>query len=113
MKIRQAAINGNSGWCLDLGKRDGKRRRLYFQTEKEALAAQRQAEKEAVAVGRRWSYVRPEQRAEVVDILGEVEAAGLTLRKVWDGFRNGAAPVESKPLGEAITELVKTKAAAN
>src|SRR6266436_4266494 len=100
MKVRQAEINGASGWCLDLGKRDGKRRRLYFHTEKEAKAALRDAEKEAAAIGRRWAYVPPQQRAEVVDILSEIEGAGLTLRTVWDGFRDGASAtmLESKPL---------------
>jgi Site-specific recombinase XerD len=114
MKIRKADINGSQGWCLDYGKRDGKRRRVYFHSEQEAKKALRDAEKEAVAVGRRWAYLAAEQRADVVAILGEIDAAGLTLRKVWDGFRNGAAvPVESKPLSVAITELVKTKITAN
>ena len=66
-------------------------------------------------MGRRRAYLPPEQRAELVDVLDEIEAAGLTLRKVWEAFRNGAAAsqTESKELGEAITELIKTKAAAN
>src|ERR1041384_1447360 len=115
MKIRQADINGEMGWVLDYGKRDGVRRRKYFKTEKEVADALRQAQKDAAAVGRRWAQVAPEQRAGVVTILNEIEAAGHTLRAVWDGFRDGVgtAPAQSKPLGDAITELVKVKAAAN
>jgi hypothetical protein len=115
MKIRKALVNGSDGWCLDLGRRDGKRRRRYFNKRKEAEAALRQAQREADAVGRRWSFLEPERRAEVVTILGEVEAAGLTLRAVWDSFRSGfsAAACASKPLADAITELVKAKAGAN
>src|SRR5258708_34285730 len=98
MKVRQAEINGAQGWVLDYGKRDGLRRRRYFKTEKEALGAFQGAQKEAVAVGRRWAQIPPEQRADVVTILEEIEAAGLTLRTVWDGYRDGsnAAPVVSK-----------------
>lgn len=68
-----------------------------------------------MAVGRRWAHLPPEQRADVVTILKEIEAAGLTLRTVWDGFRDGSSSTveEIKPLSDAITELVKTKTAAN
>ena len=100
---------------MDLGKRDGKRRRRYFIALKEAEAALREAQREADAVGRRWAFLEPERRAEVVAILGEIETAGLTLRGVWEGFRSGSAATAcvSKPLGDAITELVRTKAGAN
>src|SRR5690242_10944698 len=115
MKIRQADINGTMGWCLDYGKRDGKRRRRYFTTEDEAKDALKDAEKEVVAVGRRWAHLAPERRADVVTILKEIETAGLTLRTVWDGFRDGSNSTveEIKSLGDAITELVKAKTAAN
>lgn len=115
MKIREADINGSPGWCLDLGKRDGKRRRRYFATEDEAKQALKDAQKEVSAVGRRWAHLAPERRLDVVSILQEIEAAGHTLRAVWDGFRNGAAAgvEEVKPLSEAITELIKAKTSAN
>ena len=115
MKIRQAEVNGAPGWVLDYGKRDGIRRRRYFKTEKEVLIAFREAQKEAMAVGRRWAQIPPEQRADVVTILEEIEAAGHTLRSVWNAVRDGASatPVESKSIETAITELIKTKATAN
>jgi integrase/recombinase XerD len=115
MKIRQADINGAQGWCLDLGKRDGKRKRLYFKTEEEAKDAFDKAKKDAAAVGRRWAQLPADRRVDVVTVLNEIEKAGHTLRAVWDGFRNGAAAdiEEIKPLSEAITELIKAKTAAN
>jgi integrase/recombinase XerD len=96
---------------LDLGKRDGKRRRRYFSARKAAEAALREAD----AVGRRWAFLEPERRADVVAILDEIEAAGLTLKAVWDDFRSGfnATACVSKSLGDAITELVKAKTGAN
>jgi integrase len=114
MKLRKAEINGLQGWCVDYGKRDGKRRRQYFLEEKDALKALRKAQRDIVTLGRRWGDMAPEKRADAVTIINEIEAAGHTLRKVWDSFRNGASMSdETKPLSEAITELVKTKTAAN
>src|SRR6266404_5752873 len=115
MKIRRADINGMMGWVLDYGKRDGVRRRKYFTSLKDAQKALTEAQKDAVAVGRRWAQVAPEKRADVVTILAEIEAAGHSLRSVWDGFRNGAngTPSQSKALEDAITELIETKAKAN
>jgi integrase len=115
MKIRPADINGAQGWCVDLGKRDGKRRRKYFLVRAEAEKALSDAKKDVSAIGRRWAQLPPEKRYDIVSILSEIEAAGHTLRTVWDGFRNGAAAdiEEYKPLSEAITELIKAKTAAN
>jgi integrase len=108
-------VNGLPGWVLDYGKRDGARRRRYFRTQQDAAKALRGAQKDSVAVGRRWAYLPPEDRAEAVAVLGEIRAAGLTLRNVWEGFRNGTAAnlSESKGLGDAVRELVRTKTAAN
>jgi integrase/recombinase XerD len=115
VKLSAAKVNGSPGWCLDYGLRDGKRRRRYFLVEAEANQALKDAKKESEAVGRRWAQIAPERRADVVAILREIDAAGHTLRAVWDGFRNkaGAGVEEMKPLGEAITELIKAKNSAN
>jgi hypothetical protein len=68
-----------------------------------------------LAVGRRWAQLAPERRVDVVSVLKEIDAAGLTLRRVWNAFRKGvgANVAETKPLSEAITELIKAKTAAN
>lgn len=113
MKVREVKINGKPGYCADLGKRDGKRRRLYFRTQKEAITALRDAQKESVAVGRRWTYLPPKQRASVVDVLAEIDAAGLTLRQVWDGYRNGPRVAVEKSLQDAISDLITAKRNAN
>ena len=42
-----------------------------------------------MAVGRRWSQLPPEQRADVVTILNDIEAGGLTLREPY-GMASGA-----------------------
>lgn len=109
MKVRGCNINGKRGFCADLGKRDGKRRRLYFGTLKEANDALRDAKKESAAVGRRWAYLAPEKRAAVIGVLAEVEAAGLTLQQVWDGYRKAPTVAEEKSIANAIAELAKAK----
>jgi site-specific recombinase XerD len=96
-----------------MGKRDGKRRRLYFHTPQEAEKAFKAAEKDSEAVGRKWAYVPPEQRAELVKVLAEIKAAGVTLRHVWDTYQSAPKVAEDKPLGDAITALVLAKTKAN
>ncbi len=83
-----------------MGVRDGRRRRKYFLDRKEAEKALTQAEKVAREVGRAWVDLPPGKRADVVFILNEVEARGLTLRQVWDGYRSGTqANVTEMTLG--------------
>lgn len=114
MKIRAANVNGKAGWVVDIGVRDGRRRRKYFLDRKEAEKALTQAEKVAREVGRAWVDLPPGKRADVVFILNEVEARGLTLRQVWDGYRSGTqANVTEMTLGQSIMELIKAKAGAN
>jgi integrase/recombinase XerD len=115
MKIRPANVNGAPGFCVDLGKRDGIRRRKYFLDREAAEKALRVAEKAASEVGRRWADLPPVKRADVVAILLEVESQGLTLRQVWDAYQTGAtaSPAPTKPLREAINELIRAKAGAN
>ena len=115
MKLRPANVNGTAGWCVDYGIRDAARRRRYFLDLKEAQQALREGEKAAKEVGRRWADIPPIQRADVVAILAEIQAAGLTLRGVWDAYQTASisSAIATKTLGEAIEELIRAKAGAN
>ena len=115
MKVSKAKVNGAAGWVLDLGVRDGKRRRQYFSARGNAVKALRKARRDAAAVGRAWTHLSPKRRADAVAIIGEIDAAGLTLRQVWETYRNGAGATVtgSKSLSEAIADLVEAKRKAN
>src|SRR6516225_5310603 len=115
MKVSKAKVNEAAGWVLDLGVRDGKRRRQYFSARGNAVKALRKARRDAAAVGRAWTHLSPKRRADAVAIIGEIDAAGLTLRQVWETYRNGAGATVtgSKSLSEAIADLVEAKRKAN
>jgi len=115
MKLRKANINGQPGWCVDYGVRDGARRRRYFVDLKEAQTALKEGEKAAKAVGRSWTELSPAERADAVGILKEIKARGLTFRSVWASFQSGINVnlTGTKTLTEAIGELLKAKAGAN
>jgi len=90
MRLRNADVNGQAGWCVDFGMRDGKRRREYFTTKAAAEKAYRQGEKDAAELGRRWTNLQPHERLTVAEIMQEIRSAGLTLCEVWDGYRKGS-----------------------
>lgn len=115
MKIRRANINGKSGWCVDYGVRDGRRRREYFISKQNADKAFKQGEKDANELGRRWTNLQPHERLGVAEILGEIRSAGLSLRDVWNGYRKGAqvATTGRQTLRLAIDQLIESKTKAN
>lgn len=115
MKLRQADINGKTGWCVDYGVRDGRRRREYFGTKMAADKAFKQGQKDAQELGRRWTNLQPHERLGVAEILGQICSAGLTLRDVWNGYRKGAqvATTGRQTLRQAIDLLIESKTKAN
>jgi integrase len=115
MKIRQANINGKSGWCVDYGIRDGRRRREYFISKQAADKAFKRGEKDAAELGRRWTNLQPHERLGVAEILGEIHSAGLSLRDVWDGYRKGAQVTTTgrQTLRQAIDLLIESKTKGN
>ncbi len=115
MRLRKANINGQDGWCVDYGIKDGKRRREYFLLKQDADKAFKQGEKDAAELGRRWANLQPHERLGVAEILAEIRTAGLTLREVWDGYRNGAqvSTTGRQTLRQAIDLLIEAKIKGN
>lgn len=108
MTIREVLHHGNT--------RDGKPRVKFFQTEREAKSALSKATKDAVAIGRRWADLHTDERLTILDTLQEIESAGLTLRQVWDAYRDGTRgkqPAQRRTLRQAIHEMEQSKRAAN
>ena len=115
MRLRQAEINGQRGWCVDYGVRDGKRRREYFMDERKAVAALKQGQKDAIALGRKWANIEPHERLTITGILAEIRTAGLTLRDVWDAYRQGKHMTSTSrvTVRQAIDDLIASKTSGN
>lgn len=115
MKIRKTQRHGKTVWELDTGLIDGKRRRLFFRTEKAARLRLAEIESEFRAAGRRWTAASDVSKANVIRILDEIQSQGLTLEHVWDAYRSGKVAFQEsgKRLADAIEEVLEAKAAAN
>jgi integrase len=98
---------------VDYGVRDGKRRRHYVLSLEKAKAALARGKRDADALGRRWAEIEPAKRRDLVELLDEVNAAGLTLREVWTAYRKGAhiAPTGRITLRETIEKMLASKLA--
>jgi integrase/recombinase XerD len=116
MKIRYTKRNGGKEvWELDLGLVDGKRRRLFFKTEKAAKLKSSEIKSDFEAAGRRWTNGGTSQKAKLIHILGEIDERGLTLEHVWETYKSGkiAQHHSGKKLSVAIDEVLLVKTSSN
>jgi len=112
MTIRSIIKNGKKQFQLDAGVSGGKRRRFFFSSRKAADLKLADLARDRKAVGSAWSDISARERVEVVHILGEMVAAGVTLAGVWQAHQTGAtgkAAVVSRPISEVIKELLAAK----
>lgn len=93
----KVAKNGKIQWQLDFG-RDivGKRKRLYFDTEKEADKEISRLEKGAKSYGEFWLRLTPLERQSLVVTLQEIHANGLTIQRVWQEHQTQTKSVEAQ-----------------
>lgn len=115
MKIRKTDYGGRIRWELDAGQIDGRRRRFFFSNKRAAKTKAGQLKADRNQIGRQWAHLPAAERRRTVEILGQIQAAGYTLKQVWESFKEGGAavPVVETPLRKAIDEVVKAKRAAN
>jgi len=115
VKVRRTLRHGKTVWELDTGVIEGKRRRLFFRTEKAARLRMSEIEADFQAAGRRWTAASAASKANVIRILDEIQSQGLTLERVWHAYRSGKVAFEDsgKRLADAIEEVLEAKTAAN
>ena len=116
MKIRHTKRNGGKDvWELDIGMVEGRRRRLFFKTEKAARLKSAEIKSDFAAAGRRWANGRTSQKAKLIHILEEINERGLTLEQVWDAYKSGkiAQHQSGKIISVAIEEVLAIKSASN
>jgi len=115
VKVRKTQRHGKAVWELDTGLIDGKRRRLFFRSERAARLRLSEIESDFHAAGRRWTAASAASKANVIRILDEIQSQGLTLERVWHAYRSGklAREESGKRLTDAIEEVLEAKTAAN
>jgi integrase len=111
MTIREVVKNGLRRWCLDAGVWQGRRRQFFHKSKRAAEMQLAELKRDRAAVGNAWADLSPQDRAEVVRVLGEMRAASVTLAGVWQTYQTGATgrAVSNRSLGEAIGDLIAAK----
>jgi integrase len=109
---RQIILHGSERWQVEFGRVNGVRLRPVFETEAEADAAIEIRAKEERRFGEVWLQMPPNERYEVMAVYSEARRAGLSLRDVWDRYReNSNAPVVSDSIAyeDAVAEWKRRK----
>lgn len=111
MTIREIVKHGRPAYELDAGVVEGRRRRFFFRTKKDAEKKLAGMEMDRKAVGETWAELPSRDRAETVRVLTEMQAAGVTLAGVWQAYQTGQAgkAVVSRAVGDVIKELLAAK----
>ncbi len=113
LTIRSIKKRGQRRWQVD-ALIEGRRARQLFKTKNEA-----EAQLEALRLQRRdagdaWLALTPAERNEVMTVWREIQAAGGSLRAIWNHWQD-CEHVEHAPsvlLGEAVEMCVQSKAEA-
>ena len=100
---------------MDYGTRGGKCRRQFFMEESKAIAALKLGQKDADALGRKWTNLEPHERLTVAGILAEIRTAGLTLGDVWSAYQQGKhlTTTSRVTIRQAIDDLITSKTSGN
>jgi len=112
-KPTQVTINGSLiRWEADFGRIGGKRRRKYYKTKGQAIAALRLFKEEKDEAGRVWAQLAPSKRAKVSTVLLEMSKRNVSLDEVWTFFKEHHAAKTGRTLGDARDEFLEAKKAA-
>ena len=101
-------------WRLEY-VRNGKRHRPTFPTKEKAEAEFSTIVAEEKSAGTAWTSMPEHDRMDLMLVLTEVKTAGLTVRKVWEGYKRGAESegLVEKDLKTAVNECITAKLGSN
>ena len=111
VKVSKRKIRNVERWCVD-DDTTGKRRRQLFPSEESARIAAAELRSQVKDYGGAWLVMSPDRRAHVMAIVAEIDAAGVTLRHVWDSYRTRPAAPVIVTLSKVCSEMIAAKRAA-
>ncbi len=110
--VRETKVRGETMWCLDTSYAGGIRKRRFFRTQQEALAAERELQSERRRVGDEWTLIPELERAEMLNLYFAAQHEGLTLRRVWDEYHRLLGSnrlAAAKTIRQVIAECMSSK----
>ncbi len=96
-------------WVVDLRQHDGKRRRLFFDSETEAKIAARIEANKLVNEGLRASEIEPGLREEALKCNDLLSGIGVTLEEAVRFFIANRPSTETKTLNEAVNHFITSR----
>lgn len=111
--VRKTLIRGKLRWVVDRCE-SGKRKRQLFDTRKDADDEKTRLLDQINRTGSVWHEITASERSEMLGVLSEVKEKGLSIRHVWEAYKQGASTgiKQSRALAEAIEETLAAKKAA-
>ena len=112
--VAKRIVNGAKRWVVDWHPPGPRRKRTVFDSETAANTCAKKLRSDAHQNGKTWGGMSDSERIELLSVWLEAQAAGVSLREVWDRYRAKPTTVSSGlTLSKAIEELVTAKTAAN
>ncbi len=96
-------------WVVDMRLHDGKRRRLFFDTEAEAAIAAKVEANKLANEGLRASQIEPGLREEAIKCKDLLQGLGATLEEAVRFFIANRPTTETKTLEEAIEHFIASR----
>lgn len=113
MRITQTNVRGNAKWMLDLGQINGKRKRLFYNSEAEAIQAGKERQADVQQTGEIWVGLPGKDRVDLVAIVSEINKTGATLNEVWkfwqENHRAESNPAPAITLGQAVKQCILSR----
>ena len=107
--IRRVIKHGKTRFEVDLGRVEGKRRREFRETEKEAEKRLKKLEKKRKLLGDQWDELPSRSRWTTLEILDKIKDHGLTLPDVWESYQKTHLSHGKSTLEDAIADFMDLK----
>lgn len=108
--VAQRIANGRPQWCVDFKPPGQKRQRRFCRSRNAADIEAQTLRLHHECPESAWFRLTSIERYEVVCILDQMRAAGVSIRQAWDNYR--ASPnAEPRTLQSVIDEMLKAKEA--
>lgn len=108
-KIIERMNNGKMAFCVELGTVDGKRRRRWAKSRRQATGILRDFQDEQKSMGVDWLGLESRTKWSTLSILQEIKQSGVTLQEVWDAYQKNHFTNADKTIEDAVKELLAVK----
>jgi integrase len=110
ISVLRTKLRGQPIWRVE-SRIGGRRLRRFHRTREAAQADAADRRFQLATAGQLWAALSPQERTEAAAVLGQMRAAGLSVRDVWESYKTHreTRAKASAPLLHAVNELLIAK----